>query len=239
MPQYRFYTVPPNVRQMSFGELFVDFYNQLDAGPTALPGHSPETQFGFAPLFASPFDIRDGAPLATANVPEPTSLGDFVKLMRGPRLVLGAYRSVDEHRYLREHQVFVQRITNIDDEVQDAIIQCGIMSTSMWAAALSGELHFTNVSSSLDKTSDRYLWLIFVRDIMAIIQRDHPAGLSPSEIRSVEYFSTITECCKLEPSKFELVVRLLAMVSCGLGVAALEWSEMNLTPILAKFRGSP
>lgn len=74
MPQYEWYKMPPNARTMSFGELFVDCFEQ-----------GRNAKRGFAPLFSS--GIIDGAatdePVAS-EIPTPACLGDFVKLLRGP-----------------------------------------------------------------------------------------------------------------------------------------------------------
>jgi hypothetical protein len=40
-----------------------------------------------------------------------------------------------------------------------------------------------------------------------------------------------------EADILSIVARMAALISCGLGVSALEWSERSLTPVLVEFRG--
>ena len=80
MPQYEFYTVPRNAKQMTFGQLFFDCCRQLEA--------VRETDLHLAPLLTSQFNITSGTPLPTDNIPEPACLGDLMKLLNGPRPLL-------------------------------------------------------------------------------------------------------------------------------------------------------
>jgi len=78
MPQYSFYTVPKNAKEMTFKDLWIDCCNQLAAN----------RQYWFRPFFIDRFDIRDqdGIAMFGMDIPEPTRLGDLVKLFNGPTL---------------------------------------------------------------------------------------------------------------------------------------------------------
>jgi hypothetical protein len=75
MPQYEFYKVPETAKDMSFGELFVDCFQQgrkagWDLHPLVfLPGVRSECCHEFS---------------ATDNVPELIYLGDMTRLFLGP-----------------------------------------------------------------------------------------------------------------------------------------------------------
>ena len=79
MPQFKFYTLPEKAREMDFSSLFLDCVRQLEAsGPTG----------SFAPLVT---DYRinfleNTQERKQMEVPEPTCLGDFIKLLNGPHL---------------------------------------------------------------------------------------------------------------------------------------------------------
>jgi Heterokaryon incompatibility protein (HET) len=74
MPQYSFYQVPQTAKQMTFGELFVDCFQQgLNAG------------WNLAPLVQADA-LSDDAYLPTDNIPEPVCLGDMAKLFLGGRI---------------------------------------------------------------------------------------------------------------------------------------------------------
>lgn len=105
MPQYDFYTVPVDAKQMIFRELFVDCFQQ-----------GARADWGLWPLLAwLVLDPTDALP-PTDNIPEPVTLGDAV------RLFLGACPK------LEDEGIHVEVVRNIEisnsEEIFGQICQC-------------------------------------------------------------------------------------------------------------------
>ena len=82
MPQYQFYFVPENARRMTFGEIFLDCYEQLRG---ALQPMQILLTDGTPLEF--PIMLRHGERFPPApDIPEPVFLGDFLKLFDGPAM---------------------------------------------------------------------------------------------------------------------------------------------------------
>jgi len=79
MPQYEFYTISRNARQLTFGQLFADCYSQLK-----------DIEGGeLTSLIMSQIDINDlGSPAAIIEISIPITLDDFVKLFNDPRSMI-------------------------------------------------------------------------------------------------------------------------------------------------------
>jgi hypothetical protein len=115
MPQYGFYTVPENAKEMTFGELFKDCVYQLWRGGFPMQPIVSRQTIPFLELSAPEYQIRyveqdvdaefpEGRaetlekfplPETITDLPEPVCLGDLVKLFCGPRTVMEFYPPLD------------------------------------------------------------------------------------------------------------------------------------------------
>ncbi|CAG7556530.1 unnamed protein product [Fusarium equiseti] len=131
LPQYGWYAPPTQARSMSFGELFVDCFEQ---GRRACRG--------FAPLISS--GIIDGGRTdqpVSDEVPTPTCLGDFVKLLRGP--VPHSVPYLPRWAVL-DCQIIPVKLHDVPPVMEIAlyIIRRSMeMAAAVWAMAHRGELH--------------------------------------------------------------------------------------------------
>lgn len=202
LPKYGFYKVPAMAKQMTFGELFVDCFQQGE-----------EADWSLAPLIQADRFIDDsGKDLPTANIPEPITLGDAAKLFLGARLhfcscttekvevelfsgsgnvrellgIIAKNISISRHRFklVQPEVVLTQDMGNRDSDLRIAV-------------TVLNYLRQTNDGSLFDT----YLPLVYA------------------------------------PNAVPCLVRLVAIISGGLGVRAYEWSVSNLTPVLVHFRG--
>jgi hypothetical protein len=86
MPQYAFYTVPANAKAMTFAQLFVDAFRQLEAKCDFLE---------LSPNVMGTLDLEKGIVLALHHViPEVIVLGELVKLLYGSSRVGYPYLAV-------------------------------------------------------------------------------------------------------------------------------------------------
>lgn len=227
MPQYSFYSIPKNAKDMTFQQLFIDCYQQLE-GSLPFPW--------MAPLLWAPFHGSPLPPSPSQNVPEPVFLGDFIKLFFGPRISPNP----------TFHQVQVERVSNLSNsEVFEHVLQSVERSRSVWVGSTSGELAemkreaphiLENLSHSatiggeanaqLVRSAPQYGAIIGLSIMMEVLKHGrHPQLLSPLE--------DIT----FQLANAEVVLRLAAHISCGLGVSAYEWSKNNLVPVFVTFEG--
>jgi hypothetical protein len=225
MPQYSFYSLPDNAKDMTFQQLFVDCYQQLEQC------HSFPWM---APLISAPFQ-QWPPPTPTPNIPEPVFLSDFIKLFFGPRI---AYPPT-------VHQVQVEKVSHLSNsDVFQHVLQAVERSRIVWMESTSGELaemsreaemlkHLTDPAITEDETraqiaksAPQYGAILGLWNIVECLKHGrHPELLS-----------------RLEDMTFELadadvVLRLAALISCGLGVSAYEWSKPNLVPVFVTFEG--
>lgn len=242
MAQYHFYTAPANARQMTFGQLFLDCCLQLET--------SPKSDFELAPLLTSRLDLARRIPIATDNIPEPFFLCDFVKLLRGPipPLRIGSRSSIPiELPWRREIQVQTVVETNGTPEVPLCILQCIRNSKILWERAHSGELReltrkgqeLTNgfKSSKNEKQASVHR---FSQKIYEAVEFVYTVFSSTKDGKT--YSEILLHLMQLEERKvpfqlFGSIARLSALITCGLGVSAFDWSIQNLTLISVTVNG--
>lgn len=233
MPQFRFYSQPQNAKDKSFGELFVDCYRQLQQAQVD----------GLRPLLGQ---IRQGISEATDNIPTPKYLGDMVKLLTGPKLT-GTPISVE-----------VSVVTGEPEEwfsvLLPQVLRCARFSEARWKLAMLGE--FQNIAnekndiygSDDDLFTEGYQlppgerhtllemytsWRIMFM-FLKMIQSDATDEQIQKEFVNAPAFSLV-----LMYSSFKFMVRLMTLVSCGMGISALEWVEENMTLLVVKVSAGP
>lgn len=215
MPQYTFYTIPDNAKSMTFGQLFINCFQQL---------RNQKYSTDFAPLVKAP---------ASENIPEPLFLGDLVKLFCGPRLLTNPP--------LDRNLVRIERIDGIDNsEVVRRVQKCVHYSKMIWSGSLLGELR--ELSSTFLVPS---LWETLrspkpLRENVdaGLSKLDSVAGASliaeasTYDVAARRYIERL-----LHMVGRSNVLRLAALISVGFGASAFEWSKRNLAVVSVKFRG--
>jgi hypothetical protein len=182
-----------------------------------------------------------------------------MKLLNGPRplLEVNPLHPIPL-RQMHGHHVDVRRVIDINDifEAVELILQCN--SSLLWALSYRGELReierdnesgqreLSNDDNTLEwrrrgmirKKQSFQLEVFSTIHILCRLYRPAlqsnsmtPAAIAEQFIRN-DKFKLL-----LQSSSLDSLIRLAALISCGLGVSAFEWSKRNLTPLLVKFRG--
>ena len=243
MPRFEFYKVPPGVRQMSFGELFVDCFFQLEKEAIVTDSYGL-----LDPLITAPFDAGFATLLPSANIPEPKSLGDFVKLLSGPRLSL----RVDSTTGYVESIIYRAEIRGLNShdlsDVLCAVIYCLSITTPLWFDAFIGELgeamsnsDYERVPPTLNEELDGWEKdLEAAYDIARFIIKRLAISIPLPEIQNQlcedERCRTLLATFS-DTSSFENLIRIITLVTCNIGLSALKWAEQNLNVVLVDFRG--
>jgi hypothetical protein len=232
MPQYEFYKVPEIAKDMSFGQLFVDCFQQgrkagWDLHPlVSLPGVRSECCHEFS---------------VTDNVPEPIYLGDMTRLFLGP------ISKVDDKTVRDIQHVKVQRVIDTNDAAGaiQLVLHCLQYSSALFAIARIIPLRNRSrerdeFESSEPCVSDSLLSRPQAGDIREKVEvaadiLDRMQGIGDYQLMA----NQIEELLLQNPSSTEALIRLAAVISCGLGVSAYEWARENMTPISVEFRGRP
>jgi hypothetical protein len=252
MPQYKFYTIPPNAKQMTFTQLFFDCICQLR-----------ETENGLAPLLTRRIDVIN-ATIANMDmtIPEPACLGDLVKLFNGPMVkhldrhievtlvqvgppidpdVVGRLKENFGEEHLKElkarneeHIVYVIPLVHL-------IVGCISHSVGIWKMARQ-ELEQQLLASRSDNirgpepdTMKRNFMLatsalLIMSQTPRLGRTDYQQAV---ELRKYDILMTL-----LMSVPYNMVILLAAMIGCGLGLSAFEWAKENLTPLRVDLGGT-
>jgi hypothetical protein len=252
MPQYRFYTVPQNAREMTFGELFIDCSQSAERNGLQI-GWSKSS---YATYGSGEEPISGFAGLAPNTIPEPKCLGDLMKLFLVHRRLFETLNTPDtsfnsemwfplwgEGKYIMRWLVKVHAIIDQCDVltalqlIRDSIRK----SRTLWPLAFSAELRAIDTEPfTYDETTPsnngqsihglnleaqsavKIIVAICVNCMVHDLQEILPWGLEQLLINfaSRSYINTL--------------LRLAAMISCGIGISAFEWCCQHLTPVLVK-----
>ena len=220
MPQYAFYKVPANAKAMTFAQLFVDAFQQLGAECDFLE---------LSPNLMGPLDLEKGIVSALHHViPEARVLGDLVKLLYGPRLdgEIKSRRSVPMGQ-LWGVPVVVTRATGITQgEAIQYINQSIHRSSFLWAAAKIGDL-----SEMCTGPNEVPLDNLGSSDLPTVAEALYVISLAQGDR---EYILAVEDYA-FRSAVADSVLRLAALITCGFGVLAFEWSKQHLQPVLVKF----
>ncbi|KAJ9613047.1 hypothetical protein H2200_002988 [Cladophialophora chaetospira] len=252
MPQFPWYTVPENAKKMTFGELFVDcFQHQAERGGVKF---SPLVTIGWQ---NTPKDILPTPPVS-GNVPTPKTLGEFIRLTCGPPSPVLRGNSNENVALgpLSSYLIEVYPVIGIGLDRRFALellLSSMAHSTQWWSRAWSSELG--------DYSVEPRNYYIDGEDLVAFRTRRDPEGLLPraAAVGTLKILytwlklpSTIQRWTPGDKDNWsriqswlitnssydfiESLLRLAALISCGLGIGAYEWSIQNLTPLRTKFR---
>lgn len=239
MPQYKFYIVPKDAKKMSFEQLFVDCCHQLDRAGPSLP---PDGRL--KPLLVSDsFGNREGFE-ATDNIPLPTTLGDFIKLLGGsvpiPTEEAAGIALPTENDHDVRYQVQADEVDyNNEFETIRVVKESMNASEEVWQTALSsiyGKILAGSGSDNRNQTrsDDTMPDLRMLRNVFEI--------LMTRESDSSRAAAVLVQNSKFQESfqpTLQAVVRYTALISCGVPVdgTAFEWSKQNIMPLMVTFRG--
>jgi hypothetical protein len=167
------------------------------------------------------FCASDKASSAGLLCASPPSTNVVVKLFLGPRIVTGAHSVggfLVPAPYL--YPVRVKIPNRVKSDVLQCIRNCARSSRMLWTAARLGELKESAAAVGIDVHEAHRV----VSALLIMSERKHGVRwvLRQDVFRS------------LDPLVF---LRSAALVSCGLGLNAYEWSKHRLTPVLVEFRG--
>ncbi|KAL5625663.1 hypothetical protein FOBRF1_000006 [Fusarium oxysporum] len=235
MSQYDWYSAPSPemVRKMGFGPLFRDCFAQARHANRAT-----------LPKIIAGMVGEQGGSLETSNVPEPELLGDLVKLF-GLATDGALQHDADCALGVELGPVVVRSIESSDISTILRILEGSLeFSKSAWGLARRGELSLhevwpdfkviseaedeelgdENISSRNDNL--RHNNAIQFLNLMALGFFDGGGTQMDSDSFKRDLIST-------NPSKFsKTLVRLGALISCGIGVSAYLWSKKVWTPVL-------
>jgi len=200
------------------------------------------------PLITEPFDAGFATLLPSANIPEPKCLGDFVKLLSGPRLSIEVDSSTSYvESILHKAEIRYLSSYNLSD-VLCAVIYSLSITTPLWFDDFVGELGeamsksaFEGVPPKLNEELDGWeKALETAYDIARYIIKRLAISVPLSEIQNQicedEHCGTRLAAFS-NPSSCEKLVRIIALVTCNIGLSALNWSEQNLDVVFVGFRG--
>ncbi|MCJ1233293.1 hypothetical protein MMC14_001248 [Varicellaria rhodocarpa] len=225
MPQYSFYILPKDARSMTFSQLFNDCFHQLEAKCTGS---------WLAPLIMARVDSVTGDYSGTDNVPEPTYLGDLIKLCLGPRLKLkkDLSSSIPIHQ-TQGYRVQVEKTTALrKDNIIQRIQHCARNSGMLWTTAQLGELRelsgevdevFPQAHESLRSASGQQALAA-----LKVLSRKCSNDRDVTSLLQEDFFQSVDQ---------DVLVHTAALISCGLGLSAFAWIKQNFIPVFVDFRG--
>lgn len=244
MPQYPWYKVPQNAKAITFGQLFVDCCRQAQ-----------QANVLHAPLLTATYPSqRVGQLQPTPNIPLPKCLGDFVKLLNGP-----VFHGLTPAASLElGYPVSVRQTGLKADAIIQIIKESMVCSGYLWRRANDGELYpyvdnpkwfrempkRFNIAQWLDAApkvinddiDDQIRHVAKVLNLLHDISGVNP-GYRRHPVRLAIWKKIRKWLLKDASSSFiDTLLQLTALVSCGLGISAFQWSKQNLTAVIVHFR---
>lgn len=221
---------------MTFGQLFLYCYRQMEG--TNVEDHP-------TPLFMDSVDVRSIRLRATDEIPAPKCLGDLIKLFLGARPRL--WKAPAALGRMRGYPVKVQRPEEyVINHVSALSLNLQSMKDSnvFWAYAVIDELmdngrdvrEVLNARKSLRSEHDPQFERFKAMKIFDVLKWDRfhcdmTANESIKELMGLDWFKMF-----LNYVTPYYPILITAMVTCGLGLSAIEWARYNLTPVLITFR---
>lgn len=160
--------------------------------------------------------IREGLDDSfTEDIPEPLFLGDFVKLCYGPKLYRGSVIPVQVEE--ADHRNAFGYIKQVIRE-----------SKIVWGSGSWGELMIlSKLRQDLEAKGERDAREAFLGFEGVAEAIETLLNISLSRVFSQQ------ECQALNSAVF---LRAAALISCGVGLSALEWSRQNWTPVFVNYK---
>jgi hypothetical protein len=222
MPQYDFYKIPRAARDMTFGQLLVDCFQQ-----------GKKAGWFLQPLLSLDGPKIDSTFSATDNVPEPLFLADVVKLFLGPFTIPTCTRK----RWIEAVEVQRTIDTSDPEEMIQILFQCTRYSSHSFDFAKAEETRLREIlgedwgSSQYGYSTDREVSKFRSEGFdEACIILNYMRKYTPDSLPKESRGSLLKD-----PRLLMCAIRMAAVISCGLGASAYEWSQGNQTPVLVKF----
>jgi hypothetical protein len=257
MPQYTFYTVPHNAKHMTFGELFNDCMRQLQLGvnnqdkvfPNVLcrvangmvqrNDDIPEPRFlgDLTKLFCGPIMSLKGSKVSQIEQhshrvhvrPIPSDGHDVM------RLIWSSYNLPQQSVWYEAKFGEIGILSKEGQELGRAVRRirqedCTFTDDDYYLALFS-----LNHTVTLNETRD------FIEGEAQNFTEDDTVPPSAEAVAEAHRLRTtkaneIANALTETPDILSVVARMAAMISCRLGLSALQWSERILTPVLVEFR---
>lgn len=241
MPQFKWYSVPPNAKQLKFGKLFLDCCKQAS-----------EKGVHLSPLISLEANSNtNNLPVlqASENIPEPTCLGDFAKLLFGPSLVNPIPLSLGKSE---TETVNVKPILGRTGPEAFEIIKNSILySTERWVNAVCGELFkygdlpersiFHDEEATGNPAERKNGYEPLSRDIknqLKILYFMYSRYRTTNPLNWYQWRGIYRWLVTTAPQLYiDRILQQAALINCGLGVSALDWLKQNVDPIVVQFRG--
>jgi hypothetical protein len=232
MPQFSFYTVPKDAKDMTFSALYFDCIRQLSA-----IGHV------MAPLIIRRTInfIESNTCIWKSEIPEPASLGDFVKLLNGPRIgypprTMAPLYSANVRSVSDLHEM--QHVIRSDPDEELLSLARGIVAVHLVVRQMSlskqlfklatGDLMHNVQCEPEDRTSGQECFIDAVETLIAIA-RLVERGLGGEEIAAYNNYVLVTYL-KSESDREALLI-LAAMIACNIGLGAFDWVLQHMQPL--------
>ncbi|KIV89469.1 hypothetical protein PV10_06866 [Exophiala mesophila] len=238
-PQFGWYVPPENVRTMAFGQLWLDLCRQASQAGYAFLAHVTRGMVSDSPS-------ADASRLATDNVPTPQVLGDFVSMLGSPA------GQQTFHWGLKVSDVTIdeRRPAEVSDLLR-IIRESMNFNQKSWFFASRGSL---NLYGSYPRTVPSPTLLSHVSSDRPVSTwtRDEDGGELDEEKEAVKalnamwlglfeenaamggdwnYYSQWLSM-RCSTSYADRLLRLAALISCGFGMSAYEWSTTVFIPVI-------
>ena len=229
MPQFMFYRVPADAKEMTFSALFFDCIRQLSD-----IGHS------LAPLITNRTInlIKSESRIYKTEIPEPESLGDFIKLINGPRIGYPPHTMVPLYSAQTRPVVDLadfQHIVGTNPDADTLKVAHALMTIHLVVRQMSiAQETFKQANADLMHESrapleERPLCFIDAVQNLICIARLFEQGLSAQDIAAYNDYALLSYL-RSEVDRKALLI-LAGMVACNIGLSAFEWVQEHLQPL--------
>ena len=217
LPQFEFYIVPENAKNMSFQELFVDCFHQ---------GMKQEG-WTLAPLLmADHIDLGQDITsflMPTTHMTDPVCLGDVAKLFLGATVI--------DRKEIQLHEVAVKLIATMTPTECFKIIYENIsdaaLSPAYWDTGPNAELGMSNGEQGVSPQDEFRMICSTLFELQRIF------SLSDNW----EEFWKNDRNYKRSVQAVEGAILLIALLLCELGESSYGWAKKNLRPVAIQFPG--
>lgn len=259
MPQYGWYKKPPDVKDMSFPQIFSDCYKQaLQTGAGLDTGADKEVAFvpRLTRGMVEPTTSSEATAEPLQDIPLPETLGDFVKLLGSTASANASKLGLDLGKV---------QITSIFDGISigEAL---ELIRTSMDFSSRKWELAYIGELSPFDTLPETRTPAVNIRAYLQA--KDEGVNLESWKAQQrrqgmgtrMSSEHVVSECCRTlnsiwaarqypnhvgdwteykrwlldkNPAGYaSTLIYLTTLISCGLGISALSWIRQRVVPVV-------
>jgi hypothetical protein len=193
----------------------------------------------------------------SADIPEPTCLGDFVKLLDGPKFLKDPFSAPGLRTRVCKATPQGDTGSSVKAELLRCIQQSMACSPEMWDQAADGELFEYRDEAKWNQVKlpkPFYIndYMVFpvanhdcaIRNALKILNLMHDIVRVKGDFRlylltRLRLWKRVKGWLIHQAPHFYLdnLLQAASLVSCGLGISAFDWSKKNVAPVLVEFRG--